>query len=57
VRHHGEIVRIEVEHEDIEKIIRCKEEVVDKLKALGYVYVVLDLEGYQTGSLNKRLRR
>ena len=28
---------------------------VDKMKALGYKYVTLDLEGYRTGSMNEVL--
>lgn len=28
----------------------------EKTKACGYLYVAMDLEGYQTGSLNKTLK-
>ena len=30
--------------------------IVRALKALGYQYVTLDLQGYRTGSLNEGLR-
>lgn len=55
VRHHGEIARIEVEPQDMEEIVRRREEAAGRLKALGYLYIVLDLEGYQSGSLNRML--
>jgi uncharacterized protein len=55
VRHHDEIARIEVESQDVDRVIQCKSEVVSKLKALGYTYVVLDLDGYRTGSMNLML--
>ncbi|KFD41408.1 hypothetical protein DK28_0209325, partial [Peptococcaceae bacterium SCADC1_2_3] len=52
VRHHEEIVRIEVEPADMEKVIYYREKIGAKLKSLGYTYIVLDLEGYRPGSLN-----
>jgi len=55
VRHHGEIARIEAEPGDVEEIMRRTEEVVGKLKALGYIYTVLDLEAYRSGSLSLML--
>lgn len=55
VRHHGEIARIEIRITEIEKLIICREKVVTGFKALGYTYIVLDLEGYRMGSLNLAL--
>jgi uncharacterized protein len=59
VRHHGRIARIEVPPEDIEKFMRkhLREEITEHLKALGFQYVTVDLEGYRTGSLNEALDR
>ena len=58
VRSHGELARIEVDagriHELSEPQLRDK--LVRELKALGFVYVTLDLEGYRTGSLNETLQ-
>lgn len=56
VRHHGEVARIEIELEHMEKVIRRREEVVAELKILGYSYITLDLEGYRSGSLNEVLK-
>jgi uncharacterized protein len=57
VRHHGNIARIEVPAGDIEKTIShpIRQTIVDKIKALGFQYIALDLQGFRTGSLNEEL--
>ncbi|NQT30476.1 MAG: ATP-dependent sacrificial sulfur transferase LarE [Candidatus Saganbacteria bacterium] len=54
VRHHGNIVRIEVDKDSFAKIMQ--EDLMDKIakqfEKLGYTYVTLDLKGYRTGSMN-----
>lgn len=59
VRHHGTIARIEVDPRDFEELLRSplRERVIDRIKAVGYLYVALDLEGYRTGSMNEVVRR
>jgi uncharacterized protein len=59
LRHHGEIARIEVDEKDMTLLInpRVRGELVAKIKALGYLYVTLDLGGYRTGSLNAVLTK
>jgi uncharacterized protein len=56
-RHHGEIVRIEVDRNRLELFSdpSIRERTIQKFHELGYTYVVLDLEGYRTGSLNQVL--
>jgi uncharacterized protein len=56
VRHHGDVARIETDEAGLELIIARRAEVVDRLKALGYLYITLDLAGYRSGSLNAALR-
>lgn len=58
VRYHGEIARIEVGSDDMERFIKngVRETVVEKLKTLGFTYVTLDLQGYRSGSMNESLR-
>jgi pyridinium-3,5-biscarboxylic acid mononucleotide sulfurtransferase len=57
VRFHGEIARIEIAREEMEKALNL--EMAGKLtaifKKLGFQYVALDLEGYRQGSLNEVL--
>lgn len=57
VRDHNTIARIELRPADIQRAIEpaTRERLVAALKALGYRYVALDLEGYRTGSLNEVL--
>ncbi len=54
VRVHEDIARIECLPGYLEKIIHNpeREQIVSKLKKIGFRYISLDLEGYRTGSLN-----
>lgn len=52
VRHHGKLARIEVEPGDLPVLLAHHEDVSAALRALGYTYVTVDLDGYRTGSLN-----
>ncbi|MHB8319240.1 MAG: ATP-dependent sacrificial sulfur transferase LarE [Acidimicrobiales bacterium] len=55
VRHHGPLARIEVELSELTDAIDRREEIVRLVKAAGYVYVSLDLEGFRSGSSNEIL--
>ena len=54
VRHHETIARIEVGAEELHRLARddVRQGVVEHFKSLGYLYVTLDLAGYQMGGLN-----
>lgn len=56
VRDYNELVRIEVEKENLQKIIKFKNDIIKKFKKLGYKYITIDLEGYRTGSMNEVLK-
>ena len=55
VRHHGDVARIEVAAEEMPGALNPEKvsQMLAALKALGFRYVSLDLEGYRTGSLNE----
>lgn len=55
VRHHDQIARIEVPAESFAEVLAQREQIVDKLKAMGYAYVTLDLTGFRSGSMNEVL--
>jgi len=57
VRHHGEIARIEVAPEEMPRFFEnnLNAKVAAALKAIGFKYVALDLQGYRSGSLNEGL--
>jgi uncharacterized protein len=57
VRHHGEIARLEVGREEMERAFALRGEISAELKAAGFLYVALDLAGYESGSLNAALGR
>ncbi|MFP4015512.1 MAG: ATP-dependent sacrificial sulfur transferase LarE [Halanaerobiales bacterium] len=51
-QHDENTIRIEVTPEDMDKLMANRQEIVEKLKEIGYIFVALDLEGYRTGSMN-----
>ena len=55
VRHHGDIARLEVGPEEMERAFEERAEISAELKAAGFLYVTLDLAGYKSGSLNAGL--
>lgn len=55
VRHHKDTARIELPTQDFTRAIGSHEQIVNRLKELGYKYVTLDLQGYRTGSMNEVL--
>lgn len=59
VRHHGDIARLELGPEDFQRLFSdgLMEEVTKGIKALGFFYVTLDLEGFRSGSMNEPLRK
>ena len=59
VRHHDRLARIEVSHDEIARLWEDgrREAIVKRLRELGYVYVAVDLAGFQSGSANLLLKR
>ena len=54
VRHHGELARVEIAREDLPRALHMNllDQITAELKALGFLYVALDMEGYRSGSMN-----
>jgi uncharacterized protein len=57
VRHHDELARIEIARGEMARALEpdVSAAIVRELKAAGYKYVSLDLQGYRMGSLNEGL--
>ena len=57
VRHHDDLARIELGRAELPRALEpeMSATLVRELKALGYRYVTIDLQGYRTGSLNEGL--
>jgi uncharacterized protein len=58
VRHHDELVRLEVAPAELDRAL--SREVIDtlaqKFRALGFKYVTLDLHGFRSGAMNEILK-
>lgn len=57
VRHYGELARIEVPVEELARLAAdpLRSAVVGAVKAAGFAYVTLDLQGFRSGSMNEVL--
>jgi pyridinium-3,5-biscarboxylic acid mononucleotide sulfurtransferase len=57
VRHHGDIVRIEIAREELDRALNpaMAAQFTAIFKALGFKFVTLDLEGFRSGSMNALL--
>lgn len=55
VRIHGTIARIEVEQDELYKVLDYRKEITEKFKTYGFTYVSMDLLGYRVGSMNETL--
>jgi pyridinium-3,5-biscarboxylic acid mononucleotide sulfurtransferase len=57
VRHHGDIVRIEIAREELPRALtpEMAAEFTRIFKALGFTFVTLDMEGFRSGSMNALL--
>jgi uncharacterized protein len=54
-RYHGDLVRIEVDKDQVHKILESElnSKLVQEAKSLGFKFVTLDLEGYRTGAMDE----
>lgn len=57
VRHHGDIVRIEISREEMDRALtpEMASQFTTIFKDLGFKFVTLDLEGFRSGSMNALL--
>lgn len=59
VRHHDKIARIELPKEEITRLYseNLGDQIVARLKEIGYTYVTVDLQGYRSGSMNENIAK
>jgi pyridinium-3,5-biscarboxylic acid mononucleotide sulfurtransferase len=55
VRHHGAVARLEMDPAEFARVLELRDEILTALRAAGYQYVALDLQGYRMGSNNETL--
>jgi len=55
VRHHEHLARIEIPAEQIEQFMRSgvREQIVERLREIGFTFVAMDMRGLRSGSLNE----
>jgi uncharacterized protein len=58
VRHHDKVARIEVPRGEWPALLAddALDQIVHGIKAAGYLYVTLDLQGFRSGSMNEMLK-
>jgi uncharacterized protein len=57
VRHHGSIARIEIPKKEFSIVLTHANNINKKLEEQGFLFITLDLNGYQMGSLNKGIKK
>jgi len=55
IRHHDEVARLEIPADQMSRAMELSAEIVTAVRAAGYEYVTLDLEGYRAGRMNEVL--
>ncbi|WP_348266071.1 ATP-dependent sacrificial sulfur transferase LarE [Edaphobacter paludis] len=54
VRHHGDLARIEIAREELPRALSLEtlDRITAALRAIGFLYITLDTQGYRSGSMN-----
>lgn len=52
IRLHGPVARIEILPEQFSLFLNLREDIVARLKELGFLYITLDVEGFRSGSMD-----
>jgi uncharacterized protein len=53
VRHHGDVARVEVERDELERAFALRDEISRSVHAAGFTFVALDVDGFRSGSMNE----
>ncbi len=53
LRHHGNVARLEFAEHDLDRAFDERRAVIEAVKAAGYRFVTMDLEGYRSGNMNQ----
>ena len=59
VRFHGDLARIEVSQQEIDRLFdkATRDAIVKRFKEVGFNYVSVDLQGFRSGSLNEVIQK
>lgn len=53
LRHHGNVARLEFPEGDLNRAFIERQPIIEAVKAAGYRFVTMDLEGYRSGNMNQ----
>jgi uncharacterized protein len=58
LRHHGDMARVEIAREEMGRALSMEmfDRMSAEIKACGFKYVALDVEGFRSGSMNAVLK-
>lgn len=56
VRHYGDHAKVEVDKEDIPRLLEMKDSVIERIREIGFKEVVIDEEGLVSGKLNRVIK-
>lgn len=56
VRHYGEFGQVEVHKNELDRLLTLKDELIPKIKSLGFADVKIDEEGLVSGKLNRVIK-
>jgi len=58
LRHHGAVARVEIAREEMERALSMDmlEKISEAIKACGFQFVALDVDGFRSGSMNALLK-
>jgi uncharacterized protein len=56
-RIHDKTIRIEINPDEFDRLMKNRKSITKRLKELGFIYVTLDLEGFRSGSMNEVLEK
>ncbi len=54
-RIHDKSIRIEINPEEFDKLMKIRKSIIKRMKEIGFIYITLDLEGFRSGSMNEVL--
>lgn len=57
VRHHDAVARLEFSNNEIERAFQMRDSISAAIKAAGYQHIAIDINGYESGSLNQALKK
>lgn len=57
VRSHGDLARVELSPEEIQRGFSERDKLVDILKQSGFNWCCIDLQGYRTGAMNEMIKQ